>query len=332
MLLSYVIISYNEREYLAQAIESCLQQSVEESEIIIADDGSNDGSIELIQEYAAKYPDKIRYFVNDRSDVIPGKVIASIRVSNNLKRALSMAKGKYCQLLSGDDFLYPGSFGRDAVAFLDKHPDHSAYVGGFSMYWPDRPGYVCMPYVPKALCWFVANLHISVFVFRKSIFDEGKFLNRFCDDTGLYYTLAISGKWKYTQDVVMGYRQRGGSIMHEADKLELHVMELMLMQDVCRDKKMYLQTLSRFSEPLCYVFKHRKELTKPKYEKYLENCAQYPHDILGEYLNYDQLPMLQKCKVRLRMLLSVIMRGVFKSILLGIRICKKIYKILTGRK
>lgn len=330
MQLSYVIISYNEREYLSQAIESCLQQNVESSEIIIADDGSTDGSIELIKSYAAQYPDKIRYFVNDRSDAVPGKVIASIRVSNNIKRALSMARGRYCQLVSGDDFLYPGSFAPDAVEFLDSHPDHSAYVGGFSMYWPDRPGYTCMPYVPKALCWFIAYLHISVFIFRKSIFDEGKFLERFCDDTGLYYTLAISGKWHYTKDLVMGYRQRGGSIMHESDKLELYIMELMLMQDVCRDQKMCFQTLARFSEPLCYVFKNRKRLTESKYAKYLENCAQYPNDILSENLHYEQLPWHQKGKVWLRVCLSVALKGIFKAVLFGIRVYRKLYKMVFG--
>ena len=332
MKLSFIVVSYNEREYLEQAVQSCLCQNVEDSEIIIADDGSNDGSVELIKELADRYPDKIRYLIHDRSDAVPGKIISPIRVSNGIKRALAIAKGRYCQMISGDDFLYPGSFSRDAVAFLDEHPDHSAYVGGFSLYYPDRPGAVYWAHYPKFMCWAGDYVHISAFVYRKELFDKGCFLPRFCDDTGLYYTLALSGKWKYARDVVIGYRQRGGSIMHKSDELELSIMELMLMQDLHRDGKLYLQSLSRFSKPLRYVFRNRQNLTQPKYEKYLENCAQYPNDILGEILNYDRLPLLKKCKVLLRVFLSVIMKGVFKCVMLGIRVCRKLYKILTGKK
>jgi len=330
MQLSFVIISYNERQYLAHAIESCLQQPVAESEIIIADDGSNDGSVELIREYAAKYPDKIRYFVNDRADVIPGKVVPSFRVSNNIKKALSMARGRYCQLLSGDDFFYPGSFSQDAVAFLDEHPDYSSYVGRYAMYWNDQSGFVNKHFVFKPLCWFNAYVHISAFVFRKSIFDQGKFLDRFCDDTGLYYTLAIAGKWHQTDDLVMGYRQRDGSIMHTADRLELNILELMLLQDVCRDKKLYFQSLSRFKGPLIYAFKNRAKLSEPRYTKYLDSCAQYPNDILADYLHYDELRALEKCKIWARMICAVGVRYIFFPVFTAVRVVRELYKIATG--
>ena len=85
MKLSIVIVSYNEKEYLPEAIESCLNQDCDfPFEIIIGDDGSDDGSIELIKQYQSCYPDKIRYFVMDRpesKDIIP-----ALRVSNVIKR------------------------------------------------------------------------------------------------------------------------------------------------------------------------------------------------------------------------------------------------------
>ena len=185
MQLSLIIISYNEREYLPQAIESCLNQEIEDSEIIIADDGSNDGSAEIIQQYAAQYPDKIRYLIHDRSDVVPGKIIPSIRVSNGIKRAMKIARGKYCRIMAGDDYLLPGSFSADAVAFLDKHPAYSAYVGAFEKVWEDRPKLVCRASRPASLYWTGDYLHLSAFVFRTSLIDGG-LLSRFCDDTGLH--------------------------------------------------------------------------------------------------------------------------------------------------
>ena len=53
-------MSYNEKEYLEEAIQSCLCQDVSDFEIIIGDDGSSDGSIELFEAYAAKFPKIIR--------------------------------------------------------------------------------------------------------------------------------------------------------------------------------------------------------------------------------------------------------------------------------
>lgn len=49
--VSMLIISYNEKEYLSQAVNSALMQSYANKEIIIGDDGSKDGSIELIEQF-----------------------------------------------------------------------------------------------------------------------------------------------------------------------------------------------------------------------------------------------------------------------------------------
>ena len=236
MKLSLLILSYNEASYLPQALESCLGQDIADCEIIVGDDGSSDGSIQLIQSYAEKYPDRIRFFVMDRSDALPGKVIPSLRASNVLRRALEMARGDYCLILSGDDYLYTGSFLRNGIDFLDSHPAHSAYVGGFEKVWEDHAEAFRSCYGP-VLYWSGGYIHLTAFLFRKQVFDDGAFLTRFCDDTGVHYALAVSGKWKYTRELVFAYRQRGGSIMHQADPVELAISELMIFQDVLCKKK-----------------------------------------------------------------------------------------------
>lgn len=330
MQLSFLIISYNEREYLPQAIESCLNQGVEDSEIIIADDGSNDGSVEIIREYAERYPDKIRYLVHDRSDVVPGKVLASIRVSNGIKRALEIARGRYCRVVAGDDYLLPGTFSADAVAFLDAHPRYSAYVGGYQKVWEDRPPVVRQPFAPAWLYWSGDYLHVSAFVFRRSMYEKGGFLLRFCDDTGLHYSLAVDGKWHYTADVTMAYRQRSGSIMHESDAMELDLMELMLMQDTLQVGKLYWQSLARFCKPLWRVFQNRSRLSDPKYSKYVENCAQYPHDILAEYAGYDQMPRQKQIKILLRLVLAKVLRWAVLLVLPFRRAWRKLGRKVFG--
>lgn len=331
MQLTFVVISYNERQYLSQAIESCLRQEIEDSEIIIADDGSDDGSIELIREYAEKYPDKIRYLVHDRSDVVPGKVIAPFRVSNNIKRALAMARGRYCQILSGDDYFYPGKFSATAVDFLENHPAYSTYVGIYDRVWEDQPKVTCSTYYPHCLYWAADYLHLSCFVFRKSLFDNGGFLPRFCDDTGLHYSMAVAGKWHFSKEVVMAYRQRSGSIMHQADILELYIMELMQLQDVLSVGKLYNQSLTRFAPPLRYVFKHRTRLSEPKYQKYVESCASYPNDILAEYAGFDEFPLSKKSKILLRILWSQFLLKSLRLFMFPKRVYRKLRKTFSAK-
>lgn len=83
--VSIILISYNEADYLKTAIESVLQQDYENIELIIGDDGSSDGSIEIMKEYFDRYPDKISYFVMSRDEEI-SNIIPSFRVSNVIRK------------------------------------------------------------------------------------------------------------------------------------------------------------------------------------------------------------------------------------------------------
>ena len=100
MKLSIIILSYNESRFLEKAVGSCLDQDYDDYEIIIGDDGSDDGSVDIIKRYAET--NNIKYFVMERNAKY---YIPSIRVSDIIKRALEIADGQYVCVLSGDDFL-----------------------------------------------------------------------------------------------------------------------------------------------------------------------------------------------------------------------------------
>ncbi len=286
MKLSILLASYNEAEYLPQAVESCRKLGLSDYEIVIGDDGSSDGSIQLIEKYAQEDPAHIRYFVQDRSDT--SNLIASLRVSDLLFRAMEMATGDYLVILSGDDYFYETDFFAEGMAFLQKHPDHSAYVGSYDKVWQSRTSVHLHQQYPRALYWAGAYIHISAFLFRKSAVTDGIFLDRFCDDTGLSYSLAFAGDWKYTDEKVFAYRQRESSITHASDPLQLAIAELMLLQDTLNKGRLTKQSYARFCQPAWYVFTHREEAQAEKYKKYRDNCARYPNDILGQLLAYDQ--------------------------------------------
>lgn len=286
MKLSILILSYNERVFLSEAIESCMNQQLgDDYEIIIGDDGSSDGSIDTIKEYSQKFPQIISYFVMDRSDAV--NVIPSIRASNVLKRAFKCAKGEYITVLSGDDLNLGRARLKSQVDFLDRNPRVMSCYVDYKMFWEDgqERDNVLNASLNERVFWGFQYVHISCFVFRRECLTN--LLNRFCDDTGLAFSILKTGKSKHIGQIGFGYRQRPASIMHEADPLELSILELALYQDCLNAGGLRIASMSRFARPLGYVYQHRQELSKEKYRKYLNSCGQYSNDILGQISKLD---------------------------------------------
>jgi glycosyltransferase involved in cell wall biosynthesis len=64
MLVSVGIPSYNHAEFLPKTIESCLNQTYKDIEIIIVDDGSTDNSLEIARRYERMHPSLIQVFTH----------------------------------------------------------------------------------------------------------------------------------------------------------------------------------------------------------------------------------------------------------------------------
>ncbi len=95
---SVIIPVYNTVEYLKECVESVLAQTQKEIEIILVDDGSDDGSWEMEQDYARRYP-----------------FIRAVRQEHLYQgtarnRGLEMAQGEYIYFMDSDDALLPGLF------------------------------------------------------------------------------------------------------------------------------------------------------------------------------------------------------------------------------
>lgn len=280
MKLSIVMVSYNEKEFLAEAIESCISEGYE-YEIIIGDDGSNDGSLNLIKEYCERYPEIIKYFVMDRTDVKNVKdIIPSIRVSNVLKRAFAMCQGEYITVISGDDINTRPNRYLKQIEFLDNNKNFSSCYIDYKKFWNDgsEENLRLGASLNEVVFWAVQYVHISCFVFRRDCLNN--ILDRFCDDTGLIYSILVTGKSKHLSMDGFGYRQRDKSIMHEADRIELSLLEIALFQDCLNHGAMKRSSFSRFYKPLQYLRANRSSIITGKYDKYINNCSGYPNDIL----------------------------------------------------
>ena len=94
--VSVIVPAYNAGDTLEKCINSILAQTLDEIEIIIVNDGSTDGTYEIISEYERKYPDKI---------VGIHKENAGVSAARN--DGLDAAKGTYIGFVDADDTIEP---------------------------------------------------------------------------------------------------------------------------------------------------------------------------------------------------------------------------------
>ncbi|MEM4406501.1 MAG: glycosyltransferase [Candidatus Methanomethylicaceae archaeon] len=121
-LVSIIIPTYNCRKWVSEAVDSALSQTYPRCEIIVVDDGSNDGTDLLLQE---RYGDKIRYYFQDNK----GRSAAR-------NRGLKEAKGEYIQFLDADDLIMPEKIARQ-VEFLEANRDVDVVYGDVLLFLED---------------------------------------------------------------------------------------------------------------------------------------------------------------------------------------------------
>lgn len=118
-ILSVCIVAYMHERYIANAIESVLNQETQyEYEIIIGDDASTDKTETIILEYVKKYPNRFKLlFLKDNAYGTPDNL------SVQLKR---MAQGKYILTLEGDDYWTDIHKIQKQVDYLEQRPEYLA--------------------------------------------------------------------------------------------------------------------------------------------------------------------------------------------------------------
>jgi glycosyltransferase involved in cell wall biosynthesis len=117
--VSVLMPVYNPGQFLREAVDSVLGQRYPAFELIAIDDGSSDGSFELLQAYAARDA-RVRVFRQPRN--------LGIVAARNRAFAEANADARYFAILDSDDVALPERLAQQ-VEFLEAHPDH-ALVGG----------------------------------------------------------------------------------------------------------------------------------------------------------------------------------------------------------
>ena len=105
---------YNCEGTLEEAIDSILNQTFEDWELIICDDGSSDCSYSIAEKYRDEYKEKIVLLSNSKN----------CGLNITLNNCLRVAKGEYIARMDGDDISAPTRL-QEEVEFLDEHPEYA---------------------------------------------------------------------------------------------------------------------------------------------------------------------------------------------------------------
>lgn len=117
--LTIIMPSYNMGEYISEALDSIFMQKTSYSyQIIVADDCSDDNTIEIVKSYQAKYPDKITLLTSETNQ----------KLYRNVLRAYAITKTPYFCVLDPDDYYCSEDFLQKALDFLNNNSEYTIYM------------------------------------------------------------------------------------------------------------------------------------------------------------------------------------------------------------
>lgn len=161
-LVSIVITVYNREKYLAQAIESVLNQSYPNFELLVWDDGSTDTSLEIAQKYAEQ---------DKRITVVANEHLG---LGWTPKKAIAATSGKYFGCVDSDDILHENALS-ETMAVLESKSDVGMVYTEYQVM--DEMGNIgkkgkrsSIPYSPRRLLIDFMTFHFRLI--RRSVYEK----------------------------------------------------------------------------------------------------------------------------------------------------------------
>lgn len=271
MEVSVLITTYNIKEYIVQTMESVLSQKTDFAyEILAGDDGSDDGTLEILKEYEKKYPEKIRVYSMEREH---GKAYNRVeRSAANRLNLLGKAKGKYCTFLDGDDYYTADCRLQRMVEVLERpeNKDCIMCAHNLMMVYPDG-GQTPLLRAKRERKISVKQYWKLMFVQSNAVLFRNRFREcpptencaRYFDDNNITYWLFQMGKMYYLPECMGAYRQVEGSSWNAIDRLKRSASNMIgyAVELELNPKGKRLSNIRHYPD-FAYLFRHRKEINR----------------------------------------------------------------------
>lgn len=220
-LVSVIIPTFNAGKYVAETLESVISQNVLGLEVVVADDGSTDDTLEVVSRY------KITKLVK-QSNCGPS-------AARNL--GLRHSRGEYVWFLDADDLISPKAISR-SIELITANPSTDATVGKWSFM--DENGVTTSPCIQAPTSLFADNNRAIDDMVLRTLFPVGTSLIKrsaidrvggwderlWCaEDRDLWIRLLRSGcKFAKLDEHVFQYRHHGSNATKNMPRIEKHVL------------------------------------------------------------------------------------------------------------
>ena len=306
MKVSFCVTYYNQKDFVRQSMDSILAlEKPCDWEILVGDDGSSDGTIEVVKEYMAQYPENIFLYVMDREQGKKYEIVR--RASANRMNLLDHMTGDYFCFMDGDDRYCNTSFVTEALDYFHKDPDLTLVGFGYETF-NDKDGVLGRFALPAGL--LDAETYLSKGLFThcgacvlKNIMtaDYRAFLHHvgYYDDNNIVSANLAKGKLYISETIIYAYRQIEGSTFHAMNLAEVSVLNAQSYDvDLALLPNHADALLLRYSTAILntYFLRYRlpKLLGQDKYNIYLHGCSQLDNSLSYLLLQNDRSKTAKK--------------------------------------
>lgn len=227
-MVSIIITAYNVEKYIQQAIESCMNQTLSDIEIIIVEDCSTDSTLSLIEKLMEE-DKRIRLIQNEKNS----------GAGQSRRNGLDNAKGEYFLLLDGDDWIEP-NFIEDLYTTA-KDTDADIVSGGIKVlrehgaYDITSYGNIITEGYDKVFkFWKERIVFMNNKLIRTSLHEKVPYCTRrFVEDTPVIIPMLwYANKVVYIDNIGYNYRMQESSLTHQATPLKWAIFRALCALDL----------------------------------------------------------------------------------------------------
>lgn len=284
-LISVILPVYNSSDFLEEAIDSIINQTYKNWELIAINDGSTDKSEDIILRYKDA---RIKYYKNEKN----------IGLIGTLNRGIDLSTGKYIARMDSDDVSKPLRFEKQ-INFMEQNPNY-AMCGTFAKM-IDQSGNKIRKIVHQTtdeflkinLLFSVPFIHPSMMI-KTSILKENKFDPQYIhvEDYDIWCRIARKNKVANIADTLLDYRWHGNNISIKNEetqnklKSEINKRELGFLNIKPTEEELWLHEISfnQFTQKKKFDNFNKLENWFEKIIEANKNCKQYKQNSLIAFL------------------------------------------------
>lgn len=213
--VSIIIPAYNARQFICRAIDSCLAQTYTDYDVIVVDDGSTDGTSDLVRE---RYGDRVQLIRKENGGVATARNVG-----------IAATDSIYIKPLDSDDALHPTYLERVIERFNEEDETVALMYTRYYFIEGDTREAISQPILEGDLyCHLIDTIEINgmipstVMLRRQHLLDVGKFPEepelQYIEDWDTWVRLAEKYQFVGIQDCLVDYHWHGGNMSNRTTK------------------------------------------------------------------------------------------------------------------